>query len=57
MQIQEVKVDEIIYEPTDSIDCKDCIFNYPECIIYEKLSVNGCLCNLFKGKSLRIKAT
>lgn len=53
-KIEEIKIDGITYVPSDMYSCLNCALHIPDCQILKRYN-DLCFCNLFEGKSLKIK--
>lgn len=56
MEIQEIKINGVIYVPSEDYNCDDCVFNCDQCNILEDRTIEfTSLCHLFDGHALKVK--
>lgn len=55
MEIQEIKIDGIVYVPTNSFECKDCALGGENCVLNHGVSLDITVCNIFEGHALKEK--
>lgn len=56
MEIQEIKIDGVVYVPTESLSCEDCFFcNKCEQLSFKGAFINKSLCDLVNGHALEVK--
>lgn len=56
MEIQEIKIDGVVYVPSDSCECRHCeMRNIQSCLIHKECSKPILICSLFDGHALKVK--